>query len=153
MRVAMIGSMCALMLGCAASAKNVEVKGEVEDVVLLAGKWKGTYKGIQSGREGTVEFDLEVGRHHALGEVMMYPTQDRAKGRPLKIRFVQVKKGEIRGKITPYVDPRCKCQVNTEFLGRVQGNTIEGEFTTHLPGSARAHSGTWAVYRQRDRQN
>ncbi len=148
MRVAIAFSMCVFMVGCAASVKSVEVKGEIDDKVKLAGKWKGVYKGTQTGREGTVEFDLAVGRHHAEGQVMMYAGQDRSKGHPLQIRFVEVKDGQITGKITPYMDPRCKCQVKTEFTGHVTRDTIEGSFVSFLPKLNLKQSGTWVVYRQ-----
>jgi len=151
MRAVIMFSMCVLMVGCAANGKSVEVKGPVEDRVVLAGEWKGVFKGTQTGREGTVEFNLGMGRHHAEGQVMMYPSEDRSKAQPLKIRFVTVKNGEVTGKITPYMDPRCKCEVRTEFSGHLSGDSIEGSFVTHIPAASQKQSGTWVVYRQAKR--
>lgn len=150
MRVAIAFSTCALLLvGCASSVKTVEVKGKVDDRVKLAGKWKGHYRGLDSGRKGTVEFKLDATRHYAFGHVLMYPTKAPASAaKPLQIKFVEVHKGEISGKIDPYVDPRCKCEVQTEFVGELRGNAIHGRFTTHIAALHAKQTGTWVVYRQ-----
>ena len=34
----------------------------------------------------------------------------------------------------PYTDPACDCEVETTFVGRVAGDTIEGTFTTTPSG-------------------
>jgi len=149
MRAAIAFSTCALLLvGCASSVKTVEVKGKVDDRVQLAGNWKGHYRGLDSGRNGTVEFKLDATRHYAFGHVMMYSTKARAAAKPLAIEFVQVQKGHISGKIDPYIDPRCNCKVHTEFVGKMTGNAIHGSFTAHIAALHTDQTGTWVVYRQ-----
>ena len=108
----------------------------------LAGEWKGEYKGNESGRSGAVTFSLQLGQHTAEGEVVMTGTT------PLKIEFVQVKGGQVRGTIAPYTDPGCACQVETSFLGTLAGDTISGMFETKIGATGQIQTGSWAVTRQ-----
>jgi hypothetical protein len=135
--------MTALTGACGASATSITMKGKDPDIALLAGDWTGEYRGLDSGRTGPIHFALEVGRHTADGEVSL----DEGKT-ALKVSFVQVQRGSVSGKMAPYTDPQCSCEVQTEFLGTVEGNTIEGTYVTSIPGTGRTQKGAWTVTRQ-----
>jgi hypothetical protein len=142
---------CALaftLVGCATSGSSVEVQGGDVDISLMAGRWEGTYEGIESGRKGTVNLDLTAGYHFAEGKVVMNAA-DPARAQPLTIKFVEIGGRQLKGKIEPYTDPGCKCTVDTEFVGQVQGDTMRGTFTTQPVGGTQKQSGRWIAQRQR----
>jgi hypothetical protein len=129
---------------CAGSKKDVEVKsGDPEELARLAGSWRGDYHGLESGREGPIEFELELGRHTATGPVLL------GGGTPLQIEFVSVDAGKLEGTIAPYTDPACACQVETRFLGTLDTDAIDGTFETRVGASGELQTGTWRVERQR----
>jgi len=99
----------AAITACGGGQKEVAVEGSDTELVKLAGDWEGDYKGVESGRTGPVKFSLQVGSHVAEGEVFMGGQT------PLKIEFVQIKGGQVKGTIAPYNDPRCNCQVATSL--------------------------------------
>ncbi len=135
-----------VLAGCLGGSQ-IQVKGPDAQLAALSGAWLGNYKGTDSGREGTIKFDLGLGRHTAKGQILMY-----AKGRnepaQLQIEFVQVAAGKVSGKVGPYTDPQCACQVETEFLGDVDGNHIDGTFVTRIEELNLEQSGMWSVSRQ-----
>jgi hypothetical protein len=136
-------SLCSVVFlaaACGGAQHPVEVKGGDSDLVKLAGDWTGSYTGIESGRSGPVSFSLELGRHTANGLVML----DSAT--PLSIEFVAVQAGEISGQIAPYTDPTCNCEVHTDFVGSLDGDSISGTFTTTVAGAGEQH-GEWSVAR------
>jgi len=133
-------SLVALLAACG-GAQQVEMKGGDDDLASLAGHWEGDYAGTESGRSGPVTFDLEIGRHTAEGTVLMGGET------PLKIQFVAVEGGTLNGKIEPYTDPACSCQVTTEFVGTRVGDAITGSFTTDVEGIGEQH-GEWSVVRK-----
>jgi hypothetical protein len=137
-----IFSVAASIAACGGGQKDVAVKGRDDELVRLVGEWKGEYQGSDSGRSGPVSFSLQLGRHTAEGEVVMGGTT------PLKIQFVQVERRMLRGTIAPYTDPGCACQVETSFLGSVDGDTISGTFETKLGATGQVQSGSWTVTRQ-----
>lgn len=145
-RTATLLSAAFIISACATTGSTVQVKGKDTELVQLAGEWTGDYKGIESGREGRITFNLGLGRHTADGEVLMY-AKDSDQARPLPIQFVQVEDGRITGKIGPYVDPACKCEVETEFLGDLEGNVIDGTFVTRIAALSREQTGLWSVTR------
>jgi hypothetical protein len=126
----------------------VAVQGTDADVSVLAGRWEGSYEGIESGRQGAISFDLFAGYRVAEGKVMMNSVADPTHAKALQIQFVQVGGPKISGKIEPYTDPGCNCSVMTEFVGEVHGNTIGGTFTTHPVGSPQSQSGRWSATRK-----
>ena len=146
-RVVLAVAFLALVGACGATQSSVQVKGPTEDVVLLAGDWQGEYRGIESGRQGTIKFSLAVGRHTADGYVKMFPEGAKGAPRALKIQFVQVDHGQVTGRIDAYTDPSCNCQVETVFSGSVEGDVIDGMFETKVVGSEESHRGQWSVYR------
>jgi hypothetical protein len=147
--------MCTLVLilvsGCATSAgAGVAVKGQDIDVALMAGQWEGTYEGVESGRKGTISFDLATGFRLAEGRVMMNALGDptRAEAKPLSIRFVEVGGGQVSGKIEPYAEPLCSCTVETEFVGKVEQDRLEGTFNTRPVGGKVMQTGKWEATRK-----
>src|SRR5689334_933056 len=112
----------ALLAACGGGQREVAVQGADNELVKLVGTWEGSYQGNDSGRSGPVSFALQLGQHSAEGEVRMGGTT------PLKIEFVQIKDGQVRGTIAPYTDPACSCQVETTFLGTRSGEAISGMF-------------------------
>jgi hypothetical protein len=131
-----------VLLACGGGQKEVAVKGNDNELARLGGEWKGEYKGNDSGRSGPISFSLQLGQHTAEGEVVMGGTT------PLKIEFVQVKAGQVRGTISPYTDPGCACQVETSFLGTLAGDSISGMFETKIGTTGQIQTGSWAVTRQ-----
>lgn len=134
-------SPAALLTACGGSQKDVEVKGGETDMAQLAGDWEGTYQGNESGRSGTAKFSLQLGRHTAEGVVYM------GGDTPLQIKFVQVEGGKIQGTIAPYTDPNCSCEVETSFLGTLEGDVISGMFSTKISATGQIQTGTWSVNR------
>jgi hypothetical protein len=55
----------------------------------------------------------------------------------------------LRGTMDPYRDPGCDCQVETTFVGRLSGDTIEGTFTTTPSGNVPITTGRWKMTRQK----
>ena len=134
---------------CGGSASQFEVKGESRSIVELAGDWKGRYVGVDSGRKGEISFRIAVGRHTANATVLMYPAGDESEPQPLFVSFAEIgQDGPVHGTMSPYTDPRCQCQVVTEFDGVVVGDRIEGTFTTKPARSELIQNGRWWVERQ-----
>ena len=132
----------AMAAACGGGQQAVEMKGGDSDLAKLSGDWEGSYTGQESGRTGPVSFSLELGRHTADGTVLM------GGATPLKISFVAVSNGQVTGKIDPYTDPNCQCQVQTEFVGTQSGDSITGTFTTTLVGKNVQQHGEWSVTRK-----
>jgi len=133
---------CTLATGCAASAKQVEVKGGNDDLIKFAGDWEGQFEGIDTGRTGTIKLSFQVGRHTADGEVTL------AGSTPLKISFIEVDGGQISGRVDPYTDPSCNCEVTTEFLGFVKGDVVDGTFTSEMIRDGKQLRGNWSMARK-----
>src|SRR5215467_2458134 len=118
-----------LLAACGSTQPMVDVSGKDSDVTQLAGRWEGNYIGRESGRAGTVFFDLVAGYHSAEGKVVMNAA-DPARARDLKLKFIDVEGKKLSGTIAPYTDPLCNCTVETTFVGAVRGNLMEWTFTT-----------------------
>ncbi|MBC7976001.1 MAG: hypothetical protein H7138_13600 [Myxococcales bacterium] len=131
----------ATLAACGGGQREVAVKGPDNELVKLVGTWEGDYHGDDSGRSGPISFGLQLGQHSAEGEVRMGGTT------PLKIDFVQIKAGQIRGTIAPYTDPGCSCQVETTFLGTRAGESISGMFETKVGATGQIQTGSWKVAR------
>ena len=135
----------AIVLGaCGGSQKAVEVKGDDNEMAKIVGDWTGDYHGVESGRDGTIDFSLELGRHTAIGEIHMGAPD----APPLKIEFVAVDGGKISGSVAPYTDPNCTCEVQTTFTGTVAGDTISGTFETKISANGQVQTGDWQVTRK-----
>jgi hypothetical protein len=152
----------AVASACATITARVPVEGP--SVTELIGDWEGVYSSRETGRSGSILFRLHALADTAQGTVFMEskPSDDPANtgvvrvpesartpaATPLYIRFVRVRDLEVRGILEPYRDPQCGCLLNTEFIGRIDGDVIEGTFRSegegfhHLPAS-----GEWRVKR------
>lgn len=158
--------MCALALTAAACAMNPQVvplEGAPDDLRALEGEWVGEYRSFETGRSGSILFNLSAGRDTATGDVIMVPREsggvhhDRDPGvhmpgpQPLSITFVQVTGNVITGTIDPYPSPDCECQLLTTFRGEIRGDRIEGSFVTHHSGFDQgAQKGTWWALRKKN---
>jgi hypothetical protein len=137
-----------LAIGCGASGKSIEMKGEEKDVILMAGQWQGTYESKDAGRKGKITFDLAVGRHTAHGQVMMYVPGSEAAPQPISVSFIGVDNSMISGQLDPYTDPTCSCEAKTTFEGYHDGDSIEGTFKIELASIGKSFTGTWIVGRK-----
>jgi len=142
-----------LTLGLAAcgtsNSSTIAMQGSDVDLTLLAGKWEGTYEGAQSGRKGTVSFDLYTGNRVAEGKVMMNALADPTHARELSIKFMQIGGRKLTGNIDAYSDPTCNCMVETEFIGTLKGDLISGVFHTGPQGAPKSAGGTWSATRKK----
>lgn len=140
---------------------------ETGSVALLVGVWSGEYSSPQTGRSGSITFDLASEKDTAFCDVVMVPKihgmqnttdgVDRAivrslpSNQALKVRFIRLGDRRISGTLEPYVDPDCGCRVSTTFEGTItSANTIEGTYTS--VSSALDYSrtgGRWKVTRQK----
>lgn len=144
--------------GCASQNPAPPVPVQGGDLSSLAGHWVGEYSSTQTGRSGSIVFELKSGDKVAHGDVLMKPKEgaptpdDPMRGAPqmLNINFVSATGGTLRGTMDPYRDPSCGCEVVTAFEGRRSGDTIEGTFTTTPQGGAGTPStGRWRVSKQK----
>lgn len=133
----------AVVVSCGGGQKDVAVHGSDLDLARIAGDWEGKYTGTESGRAGPVKFSLQIGSHTAEGEVFMGGTT------PLKVEFVKIDKGTVKGTIAPYTDPSCSCEVQTTFTGTLGEDAINGSFETKVSATGQVQGGTWWVTRKR----
>ncbi len=141
--------------------------GTKQDRSALVGKWSVEYSSPDTGRSGSIVFELKKGdKQNAQGDVLMWPKgskalapsevkalpEDQWKTMPqiLGISFVQSKGNYITGTMDPYMDPDCSCEVHTTFGGSIDGDVIVGEFTIErIDHPGRAAKGKWKVTRQK----
>jgi len=138
------------------------------DLTALVGKWVGEYSSKANGRTGSIVFEFKSGGETAHGDVLMWPVGSKApmqgdangqlsdqqlKTMPqvLNIDFVGSSDGKITGKMVPYTDPDCQCDVETSFNGTVKGDVMSG---TYVIERLDQHQGTpatgvWKVTRQK----
>lgn len=161
----LFASLLPVLLACAGARRDVPLFG---DPAALAGSWAGRYVSEETGRAGTIDFQLTAGRDTARGDVVMLvprtsqeapafvpaggaqvqPLAPAHDARVLTIRFVQVEDGGVRGRLDPYTDPACGCTVETVFEGRLQGNVIRGGYVTRHLERPHLQRGRWQVRRK-----
>lgn len=162
----LVGSGC---LACAGNPPPVRMEGPQGAIKPLVGTWAGEYGSEESGRSGSIRFELTALGDTARGDVVMIPEGwGRAlqpvvtEGPPgevgarrgpqpevLTIEFVRVADALVSGRLAPYRDPVCGCTLRTTFRGTVRGDVIEGSYVSqHLEGGEVQH-GHWRVQRQR----
>ena len=145
-------------------APEVPVAASQTDLKSLVGKWEGEYSSQATGRSGSIVFELTAGASEARGDVLMIP---RGSNRPLApepqspeetlrtmpqvltIHFVNAQAGVISGVLDPYRDPDCDCRVDTNFVGTLKGDVIEGTFSSLLSRGGVTTTGVWKVTRQK----
>lgn len=153
--------------GCGWAAPPVRMYGTETALERLAGQWSGEYIGdISHRRNGNIAFTLKAGTHEAQGDVMMVPegasayrpydpADEHRPGAPrpatrfLSIRFVEVERGMVRGRLDLYWDPDRESAANCQFVGRISDDVIEGTFTTTYGNGDSTTGGTWKVRRVR----
>jgi hypothetical protein len=144
----------------------VPVISDTGSVGLLVGSWTGEYTSGETGRSGSISFELASEKDTAYCDVTMIPavqnlrisTEPAAQSpalrqaplpQPLKVRFIRLGEGRISGTLEPYVDPDCSCTVSTTFEGSFSsGNRIEGTYVTTGRVSSRSTNGKWKVTRK-----
>lgn len=153
----------ALLMGCSSKMPTVTVEGDPGWIVAMAGRWEGTYESEQTGREGTLQFELSGVGDTARGEILMMPAwtdepyQGSSRGEPrerhplrtptvLPIRFVKIDEGQVLGRLDPYFDPDCNCQVTTSFIGSIDEEQVRGIFAIRGMKSWLAF-GEWRAHR------
>jgi hypothetical protein len=130
------------------------------DARMLQGDWEGTYVSRETGRTGSIMFQLKAGADSAYGDILMIPVQaeeparmpqsittNRKSPRLLRISFVQCGGRDVTGLLDPYQDPDTGEQVYTTFVGHLKGDELEGTFSSRYPGGAHRLAGTWTVKR------
>lgn len=141
----LIALLALLLLGCSPPMPRVAVEGDPGWIAALAGRWEGTYESETTGREGVLAFELSAAGDTARGEILMMPawTDEPFQGsnrgepreprtvrppKPLQIHFVRIEEGQVLGRLDPYTDPNCRCEVRTSFIGSIDGDEIRGIF-------------------------
>lgn len=174
MRYARGLSLLALALSASACGWRrtpVPIVSDSGSVALLVGKWSGDYSSKETGRTGSITFDLVSEKDTAFCDVVMTPRptfgqvrMDGPRGvtpvsvmtptEPLTVRFIRLGDRKVTGTLAPYIDPECGCKVSTIFEGKItDANTIEGTFVTRGADlNSRQSGGTWKVKRQAARE-
>ena len=161
-----LAALACVSLACASKPTPVTVTGDPGDRASLAGKWSGEYNSPATGRSGSIVFNLSRSGDAANGDVVMIPkgygkalmpygntttaagttVQSTPASQVLTIKLVRVNGDMVSGVLDAYRDPECDCPVVTTFTGNLNGDTIEGTFTTR--GSVNTpQTGTWRVKR------
>jgi len=154
----------AFALACSAANPAPPVRVQGSDVSALSGRWAGEYSSAETGRTGSIVFELKPGDRVARGDVLMVPKSGGSETQPklpgtasgtastmpqvLNISFVDASGGVLRGTMDPYRDPLCDCEVQTTFVGRLSGDTIEGTFLTAPKAGGVITTGRWKMTRQ-----
>ena len=146
--------------GCRGPQTPIPVVGDIEQ---LRGEWRGEYWSAQSGRSGTIIFNLQSTSDTARGDVMMIPAEPVARmpdpggipelssrPQPLTVSFVRCLEGGVSGRLDPYRDPVCGCLLLTTFSGRITADTIKGTFVTVHQDMGRKVEGMWRAVRTRE---
>jgi len=158
-------SFAAVALACASKPSPITVTGDAGDRASLAGKWSGEYQSTSTGRSGSIVFNLSSSGDSANGDVVMIPLgygkaltpfnqgtaggsiQNTNNSQVLTIRLVKVSGDTVSGVLDAYRDPQCDCAVETTFTGTLNGNTINGTFSTRGTQANAPQTGTWRVKR------
>ena len=149
------------LTACSGSQSPVPMVGRQADISLLAGEWLGEYSSVESGRSGSIVFNLTAGSDTATGDVVMTPqfvnrgpanpsgqTTPMPAPRSIQIKFVRVSGGQVSGALDPYTDPNCGCQLHTTFIGRLVGDTLSGTYTSRHVETQEVQKGRWRVVRK-----
>lgn len=144
-------------------SQPVPLTGTPADMALLEGEWAGEYRAYRSeGRSGPLMFRLTTVADTARGDALMDASGRMAGGtihmedpwaeapphQILSITFTPAAGGTVFGKLALYHDPVCGCEVQTTFMGRIDGNLIEGTYSSaHVNGGERS-DGSWRVVRR-----
>lgn len=155
-----------LSAGCATNPPPVSLQAGTQDMTLLRGEWQGQYWSEETGRHGSIRFELTAAGDTARGDVVMIPAQREERLRPvgmdddteisaprpgpsfLTIHFVRCEQGHLQGTLDAYRDPGTGHPLVTTFRGEVVEDSIGGSFTSYDERTDRSAEGTWFVRRQ-----
>ena len=144
-------SFAAVALACASKPSPITVTGDAGDRASLAGKWSGEYQSTSTGRSGSIVFNLSAAGDSANGDGKLGTAggsiQNTNNSQVLTIRLVKVSGNTVSGVLDAYRDPQCDCAVETTFTGTLNGNTINGTFSTRGTQANAPQTGTWRVKR------
>jgi hypothetical protein len=163
----LLAASAALVMACASKQTPITVTGDPGGRASLAGKWVGEYTSPATGRSGSIVFNLSPSGDAASGDVVMVPREygralmpfnsPTSGGVPIQnpgpasqvltIKLVRVAGDTVSGVLDAYRDPTCDCAVVTAFTGNVNGDTIDGTFTTRGSPTNTPQTGTWRVKR------
>lgn len=162
-RLAAVAVFGLVATSCRYQPTPVVLQGSAADIAALHGEWVGEYSSVESGRSGSVVFNVVAGRDTAYGDVVMTTSSGqlivaadatstehaRHSTSPtiLRIRFVRVFGGMVEGEMEAYIAPDCQCEVRTTFQGNAKGNMIEGDYVTRSETGMR-QQGRWTVWRR-----
>lgn len=134
------------------------------DLSRLGGEWDGSYSSVETGRSGSIVFQLIAGTDSAYGDVLMAPMAGRGMSPPqdprrpaaavpaphaLRIAFVRSNGELVAGTLEPYPDPVTGELLHTRFEGRLRGDVIKGSYSTLATTSGRLVTGEWSVKRKK----
>jgi hypothetical protein len=162
-----LAASAALVVACASNPAPITITGDSGARASLAGKWVGEYNSQATGRSGSVVFNLSPTGDAASGDVVMVPRgygkaltpysttttggvpiqNPGAASQVLTIKLVRVAGDTVSGVLDAYRDPECDCPVVTAFTGTINGDNINGTFTTRGSPSNTPQTGTWRVKR------
>jgi hypothetical protein len=165
-RAALVAVFAVTAASCASSPSPVRLLADPVAMSALVGDWQGVYSSVQTGRSGSIVFNLRSTADTAYGDVVMTPKKgsrpvvatDRPAPGPvapainqvLTIRFVRVEGNRVAGILDPYDDPDCACRLHTTFIGLFDGQSrIEGTFESRGSMDHPLSTGKWEVARVR----
>jgi hypothetical protein len=148
---------------CSSMPPPIPVAGGREALSELAGQWSGDYFSTQTGRHGSIIFELAAESDTAFGDVLMIPRREMqpvsthpASQAPaytppsaIRIAFVRAEGDSVVGLLDPYDDPECGCTLFTRFAGRMRADEIVGTYSTRNQKSGEITTGEWRVRRRR----
>lgn len=143
------------LAGCSLQGPAVPVIGPAEEVARLAGVWRGEYWSPDTGRSGEVYFRFAEGADSAVGDVLMLPAgmehEHQGGIHPdaeyLSLLDVRVAGNRVSGHLAPYREPGTDCELRTTFVGTLEGDRIDGTFTSTRTEDRRVDRGRWRVWR------
>jgi hypothetical protein len=142
----------------------VRMQGESTDIRRLAGTWRGEFHNAQTGRVGTIFFDLRADSDTAYGNVtfnrvvpvagctdMARPQASSSIVIPVVLRFgaLATSGGSLGGWLEAYRDPDLSCWMDTWFEGRLVRDTLAGSFFSRRTDADTIRQGTWWAARIR----
>lgn len=161
-RLTTLGTQVVLLTAaCFWRGTPVPVSGDFSN---FAGEWDGSYASAETGRSGSIIFQLSAGTDSAYGDLLMTPRQNHVMApmadphhappselapHPLRISFVRSEGDRVMGTLEVYPDPETTEPLLTKFEGRLRGNEIKGAYSTYATRSGRTTTGEWSVKRKR----
>lgn len=175
-----IGALAGLALAvtagvaCSTNPPPVSMHADASGLTALRGSWAGEYWSGETGRHGTIRFELSAPGDTARGEVVMIPEgrssplppvqspewcgpdeetmpvagRSRERAELLTIHFVRAYGSRVQGTLDAYRDPGSGHRLVTTFRGDVSGDTIRGSYSSYDCENGRRAAGEWRVTRQ-----